>query len=107
LRKIIISVLEKLLFWIGKPEFKKSSGDEGVVFLGRNANSILKNPAIDYVFKKIEADLLKAFQESAPKDKEKRENVYYRMEGVAFVKVKLLNMVNNMILEEKAINSRK
>lgn len=80
-------------------DFRKSTGDETVIMLGRYAGSLLKNPALDAAFHKIEADIFNAWKTSAQKDAEARERMYYRMEAVAELKVKLRGMVNNMLYE--------
>ena len=81
--------------------FSLSSGSENSTLLGKMAKEVLKNPAIDAAFKKIEADIFLAWKTSSPADKEKRENLYYRMEGLSQIKVKLQGMVINMAFEEK------
>ena len=80
-------------------EFMPSSGTETPIMLGRYANSVLKNPAFDAAIKKIEADIFYAWKTSAPKDDAKRENLYYRIEVLAEIQLKLKGMVNNMLVE--------
>ena len=79
--------------------FRQSKGDEGAVVIGHYAQELVKNPALDAALKKIEAEIFTAWKISAPKDKEARENLYYRMEGIAQLKLKLAGMVNNYLLE--------
>lgn len=81
--------------------FKLSKEDENIIVMGRYASALTSNPALDAAFKRIEAEIFNAWKTSPPKDEEKREHLYYRMEGLAQVKLKLAGLVNNMLLEEK------
>jgi hypothetical protein len=98
--------MDSLLKWLkaflfpSLVDFKKSTGNEHILTLGRDAQELLKNAALDAAFKKIEDDILTAWKMSAPKDKDARENLYYRMEGLALIRIKLQGMVNNMLFEE-------
>ena len=69
------------------------------LFIGRQAEDALKNPAIQLALDRIEADIFNAWKTSAPKDEEARERLYYRMEGLAYFKTKLEGLVNNMVFE--------
>lgn len=80
--------------------FLPSTGDETIIMLGRYAGSLTKNPALDAAFKKIEADIFNAWKTSPQKDHEARERMYYRMEAVAELRVKLNGMVQNMLYEQ-------
>lgn len=81
--------------------FKKSKGNEGVIVLGHYASQLVRNPAFDAALRKIEDDIFNAWKTSPPKSRLEREHLYYRMEGLAQIKLKLAGMVNNMLLEEK------
>ena len=81
--------------------FKKSTGIEGNIVLGHYASQLIHNPAIDAAFKKIEEDIMQAWKTSPPSASVQREHLYYRMEGLAQLRLKLAGMVNNMLLEEK------
>jgi len=81
--------------------FKEAKGDEGNVVLGHHASQLVRNPALDASFKKIEAEIFLAWKTSPPKARVEREHLYYRMEGLAQIKLKLAGMVNNMLLEYK------
>lgn len=81
--------------------FKESTGDEGDIVIGHYAQELIKNKALDAALKKIEAEIFYAWKTSPPKAKEEREHLYYRMEGLAQIKLKLAGMVNNMLLETK------
>ena len=80
--------------------FLVSTDTETVVMMGRHANAILKNPAIDSAFKKIEQGYIEAWKMSAPKDQEAREKIYYMLQGLGSFKLKLQGMVQEMIYEE-------
>ena len=81
--------------------FKKSKGDEGGIVLGHYASELVRNPALDAAFKKVENDIIMAWKTSPGKARQEREHLYYRMEGLAQIKLKLAGMVNNMLLEVK------
>ncbi len=74
---------------------------EDVLILGHYADEALKNPAFNAAFNKIELDIINAWKTSSPKDGEAREHLYYRMEGLAYIKTKLQGMINNMKIEIK------
>jgi hypothetical protein len=96
-----ISKLTSVIAEKEKPIYFTEPITEDPIFLGRNAADALENPAIAYAFTKIENELTRAWKTSAPKDNEAREHLYYRLEGLAHLKMKLLAMVNYMILEGK------
>ena len=81
--------------------FKQAKGDEGVIVIGHYAEQLVRNPALDDALRRIEAEIFYAWKTSPPKAKEEREHLYYRMEGLAQIKLKLAGMVNNMLLETK------
>jgi hypothetical protein len=95
------------LFLQEETSFVPSAGEINPVMLGRFASSALKNPAFDAAFKAIEADILNAWKTSTPKDAEAREKLYYRIEGLALIKVKLQGMINNMMFEENSRQSER
>jgi hypothetical protein len=102
LRNAILNLLNWLILKIGGTfEFQQASGGESPVMLGRYANSLLKNPAFDTAIKRIEQDVFSAWKTSAPKDKDKRENLFYRIEVLAEIQLKLKGMIENMKYEEK------
>jgi len=105
MRSRIIKWLRILIEYL-KPEdnvidFQEATGGETLVTLGRYANSLLKNPAFDAATKKIEREIFNAWKTSPPKEKEAREHLYYRIEMLYNLKLKLHGMVKNMIYEEK------
>ncbi len=84
-------------FWKKEqPQTFGESNSETVVMLGQYADELLRNPAFDAACNKAEADLFNAWKTSAPKDEEAREHLYYRMEGLAQIRVVLNGMINNM-----------
>lgn len=82
-------------------EFRKAKGDESPIVLGHYAVQLVKNPALDAALQKIEMEIFHAWKTSPPKASEEREHLYYRLEGLAQIKLKLTGLVNNMLLEEK------
>lgn len=103
----MLRLLQIINAWLKKfnPEvqipFKPSKGNEGPIVLGHYASQLVKNPALDAALKKIEEDIVYAWKTSPPKSRMEREHLYYRMEGIAQIKLKLAGMVNNMLLEER------
>jgi hypothetical protein len=83
--------------------------DEGmtVTMLGRYANSVLKNPAIDEAFKRAEHEIFNAWKTSPPKEEVAREHLYYRMEGLSLIRLHLKKMVNAMLIEENKQKKKK
>ena len=75
--------------------------------LGKFATDILRNPAMVASFQRMEEEIFRAWKTSAPADTEKREHLYYRMEGLSHLKMKLQGMVNNMLIEDKIEKNRK
>lgn len=110
LRQKIISLLEKFIRYLGQCDFHKSFGSTEVLHLGQQASQLLvfdteknrwiwRNRALEAAFDKIEEGFIRAWKTSTPKDSEAREHLYYRMEGLAEVKLKLQGMLNAMIFE--------
>lgn len=98
--------IKKIVDWLMEEKtevvpFKESKGNEGVIVLGHYASQLINNPAVDAAFKKIENDIILAWKTSPPKSRLEREHLYYRMEGLAQVRLKLTGMVNNMLQEER------
>jgi hypothetical protein len=76
---------------------------EDIVIMGHYAKEALDNQAFDYAFNKIQDSIIRAFKTSAPKDTREREHIYYRLEGLALIKLKLQGMFNSMLKEENDI----
>jgi hypothetical protein len=109
LHKKFIRLLEYWLLRLTVTE--KYTGTTDVVQLGQAAVQLLsyeekdakftwRNIALQAAFEKIENDLLHAWKTSTPKDSEAREHVYYRMEGLAAIQLKLKGMIHAMIVEK-------
>lgn len=77
------------------------------IMLGRYANSVLKNPAIDEAFKRSENEIFNAWKNSPPKEETAREHLYYRMEGLSLVRLHLKKMIQAMLIEEKKQEKKK
>ena len=91
----------KQVLGLDPPDFAEAIAPD-VILLGRHAKAALANPAFDAAFKKIEAEFIKAWKTSTPSESEAREKIYYRMEGLAQVKLKLQGMLANMEMELSA-----
>jgi hypothetical protein len=87
-------------------EFEPAKTDD-IVVLGHYAEEALKNPAFNAAFNKIEADIVNAWKTSPPKEEEAREHLYYRLEGLAYIKTKLEGMISNMKIEAKKSKNAK
>ena len=101
LHKIILkihSLCEKYLHK-GDIQFMPSKTEE-IIIMGYYAKQALENQAFDFAFNKIQDSLIRAFKTSAPKDTKEREHIYYRLEGLALIKLKLQGMFNSMLKEE-------
>ena len=101
MRKRLIAFLMKLIVRLDRQDFATAKDNAHVITLGREAMEMLRNPVFDACMKKIEADLVNAWRTSPPKAEKEREHLYYRMEGVAQVRLKLNGMATNMLMEQK------
>lgn len=88
-------------------DFKKPSGNEGILEMGRYASEMIKNPSLENSFKIIEDKLFTAWKTSSPKDEKAREHIYYQLQAVAQVKLILQGMVTNMLIEERLLKEKK
>lgn len=77
-----------------------------VIMMGNYAESLLNNPAFKAAVKKVEADLFNAWKKSAPKDADNREKLYYMLEAIAQVQIKLNGMFNNMVIERDRVKNK-
>ena len=104
--KIFSKLITKLSARGNHVAFASAMDGDNAIVLGQFAETALKNPAIETAFKKAEADLVRAWETSPPKDAEAREHLYYTIQGLALVRLKLQGMVNNMLYEKKTAEAK-
>jgi hypothetical protein len=107
LNRIIEYLIAKSIPYVYHSVIMKSTGNETSAMLGQYAKQLIKNPALDTAFKRIEAKIMKDWRGTSGKDKDKREHEYYKILVLDEIRASLIGMVANMKLEEEIARQKK
>ena len=93
-------------FWQKKEDtelkqFAQPKGNEDVTMWGIHAKNLLENPAFEEAIRRQEREYFNQWRNSKPMETDERESVWMQYESLQKMKLKLVGMVNDMVMEKE------